>query len=192
MATILLQFTIIFGRLGRISPSCSTYYLAYQAHSSASALSLQGKMPLTGYPKTLRDLTHTTQFLTLPSTFGSIQLGEIFSSCLCINNEAQVDIDGISVKVEMQTATSKAMLADLGEPGHQIAIASGDTFESIVTHEIKELGQHVLACTVTYQLPLTLQPPLAPSVNSGDASLQTFRKFYKFAVNDLIIMMLPS
>lgn len=159
----------------------------YQAHSTASILSLQGTTPLPGYPKTLRDLTHTTQFLTLPSSFGFIQLGETFSCCLCINNEAQVDIDGFSVKVEMQTASSKVVLADLGGPAHQIAV--GDTFESIVTYEIKELGQHVLACTVAYKLPLNLPLPLVPPENSDDMGLQTFRKFYKFAVNVLVNIM---
>ena len=84
----------------------------------------------------------------------------------------------------MQTASSKTLLADLGGPTHQIA--SGDTFESIVIHEIKELGQHVLACTVTYQLPLHLQPPVVSAENPGDVGLQTFRKFYKFAVNAFI------
>lgn len=153
----------------------------YQAHSTASILSLQGTSPLPGHPKTLRDLTHTTQFLTLPSSFGSIQLGETFSSCLCVNNEAQVDINGFNVKVEMQTASTKLVLADIGGPASRIA--SGSTFESIVTHEIKELGQHVLACTVTYQLPLTLHPPLASAEGTGEMGLQTFRKFYKFAVN---------
>jgi hypothetical protein len=100
---------------------------------------------------------------------------------LCINNEAHVNIDGVTVKVEMQTASSKIVLADLGGPAYQIA--PGHTYESIVTHEIKELGQHVLACTVNYQLPLNLRPPLASAEDSDDAGVQTFRKFYKFAVN---------
>ena len=89
----------------------------------------------------------------------------------------------------MQTASSKTLLADLGGPTHQIA--SGDTFESIVIHEIKELGQHVLACTVTYRLPLHLQPSVASAEHPDDAGLQTFRKFYKFAVNSFITVMLP-
>jgi hypothetical protein len=189
MATILFKFTIVFSMLYRCIFTLFKSQV-HQAHSTASILSLQGIKPLPGYPKTLRDLTHTTQFLTLPSSFGSIQLGETFSSCLCINNEAQVDINGFSVKVEMQTASSKVVLADLQGPGYQIA--SGDTFESIVTHEIKELGQHVLACTVTYQLPSHLHPPLTSAENADDVGLQTFRKFYKFAVNARITIMLHS
>ncbi|KAF8078173.1 hypothetical protein FPV67DRAFT_1662915 [Lyophyllum atratum] len=142
---------------------------SFSAHSTASVVSLQGSAPLPGHPKTLRDLTHASELLTLPSSFGSIQLGETFSSCLCINNEAQVDIEAVSIKVEMQTATTKVVLAEYGGPGHKLA--ARDTYESVVHHEIKELGQHVLACAVTYRLPPNARQP-------------TFRKFYKFAVTN--------
>ncbi|KAJ6606590.1 hypothetical protein DFH09DRAFT_1120715 [Mycena vulgaris] len=145
---------------------------SFSAHSTASILSLQGKTPLPGHPKTLRDLTHASELLTLPSSFGSIQLGETFSSCLCVNNEAQVEIEAVAMKVEMQTVTSKVMLAEFG--GSDTSLMVGDTLENVVHHEIKELGQHVLACTVTYRLP----------PGSQDPSLQTFRKFYKFAVTN--------
>jgi trafficking protein particle complex subunit 13 len=123
----------------------------------------------------------------LPSSFGAIQLGETFSSCLCISNEAQVVINGFTIKAEMQTASSKVVLAEHGGPAYQIA--SGGTFETIVTHEIKELGQHVLACTVTYQLPLNLHSSLASIENTDNVGLQTFRKFYKFAVNVPVMIM---
>ena len=142
-------------------------------------MSLQGKVPLTGHPKTLRDLTHVTEVLTLPSAFGAIQLGETFSSCLSVNNEAPVDIEGVTLRVEMQTATSKMILAEYG--GSDFRILSGDTMENVVHHEIKELGQHVLACTVTYRLPPGYRATQhAPE--GQDPALQSFRKFYKFAV----------
>ncbi|RDB21191.1 Trafficking protein particle complex subunit 13 [Hypsizygus marmoreus] len=152
------------------------------AHSTASVVSLQGTSPLPGHPKTLRDLTNALELLTLPSSFGSIQLGETFSSCLCINNEAQVDIDAVSLKVEMQTATAKVVLAEFGGPNH--ILAAWDTFESVINHEIKELGQHVLACAVTYRLPPNARQPIGAGENADDPSLQTFRKFYKFAVTN--------
>lgn len=142
-------------------------------------MSLQGKVPLTGHPKTLRDLTHITEVLTLPSAFGAIQLGETFSSCLSVNNEAPVDIEGVTLRVEMQTATSKTILAEYGGPDFRIL--SGDTMESVVHHEIKELGQHVLACTATYRLPPGYRAVQHAS-DSHDPTLQSFRKFYKFAV----------
>ncbi|KAF7338619.1 hypothetical protein MVEN_02088200 [Mycena venus] len=155
---------------------------SFSAHSTASILSLQGKTPLPGHPKTLRDLTHASELLTLPSSFGSIQLGETFSSCLCVNNEAQVEVEAVAMKVEMQTATSKVLLAEFG--GLETTLSVGDTLENVVHHEIKELGQHVLACTVSYRLPPGSRTAPGPAEDPNDPALQTFRKFYKFAVTN--------
>lgn len=79
----------------------------------------------------------------------------------------------------MQTVTTKVVLYEM-EGGNML---QGDgTLEHVVHHEIKELGQHVLACTVTYRLPPNSRPVPGASEDEGDPSLQTFRKFYKFAV----------
>jgi trafficking protein particle complex subunit 13 len=144
-------------------------------------LSIQGKTPLPGHPKTLRDLTHATELLTLPSSFGSIQLGETFTSCLCVNNEANADIDGVNMKVEMQTATSKILLSDFGGPDCRLAV--GDTMENVVSHEIKELGQHVLACTVSYHSPENSPSAAGAEEVASAPESHTFRKFYKFAAS---------
>ncbi|PPQ78145.1 hypothetical protein CVT25_015478 [Psilocybe cyanescens] len=155
---------------------------SFSAHSSAAILSLQGKTPLPGHPKTLRDLTHASELLTLPSSFGSIQLGETFSSCLCVNNETEVGIEVTQIRVEMQTVTTKVVLYEMDGLGQ--TLFGGDTLEHVVHHEIKELGQHVLACTVTYCLPPNSRPVPGASEDSTDPALQTFRKFYKFAVTN--------
>ncbi|KAG2061292.1 DUF974-domain-containing protein [Suillus hirtellus] len=152
---------------------------SFSAHSTASILSLQGKTPLQGHPKTLRDLTQASEFLTLPASFGAIQLGETFSSCICINNETNIDVEGVSVRIEIQTANSKILLAELGGPGFKLAI--GDSLEYVAHHEVKELGHHVLACIVSYHLP----PSYRQSSGANDPSNEaTFRKFYKFAVTN--------
>jgi hypothetical protein len=136
----------------------------------------------------LRDLTNASTLLTLPSSFGAIQLGETFSGALAVNNESAASVDGIILRVEMQTATSKVLLAEVGGP--KLSLVAGDTLEAMVHHEIKELGQHVLACTVSYQLPPGARRPMAATTDAAaggdaddDAGLQTFRKFYKFAVS---------
>ncbi|KAH8829628.1 DUF974-domain-containing protein [Flagelloscypha sp. PMI_526] len=67
----------------------------------------------------------------------------------------------------MQTSTTKVLLAEFG-----------NSMECLVYHEIKELGQHVLACTVSYKL----SPKFSSRDVQQDPSIQTFRKFYKFAV----------
>ena len=155
------------------------------AHSTASITSLQGKAPLPGHPKTLRDLTHITELLTLPSSFGAIQLGETFSSCLSINNDANVEVGGVTVRVEMQTASSKTLLAEFGGPEEQLSV--GQSLEKVVSHEIKELGQHVLGCTVSYRMPPGMRPPAGQPTDPQDAGLQSFRKFYKFAVSTQLV-----
>ncbi|KAG1730591.1 DUF974-domain-containing protein [Suillus lakei] len=152
---------------------------SFSAHSTASILSLQGKTPLPGHPKTLRDLTQASEFLTLPASFGVIQLGETFSSCICINNETNIDIEGVSVRVEIQTANSKILVAELGGPGFKLAV--GDSLEYVAHHEVKELGHHVLACVVSYHLPPSYRHAPGASDPSNEA---TFRKFYKFAVTN--------
>lgn len=116
----------------------------------------------------------------LPASFGAIQLGETFSSCLCINNETRVDLSVFQFKVEMQTASSKILLYETD--GSIRTLVGGETLEHVVHHEIKELGQHVLACVITYRLPPNARPVPGASEDPNDPSLQTFRKFYKFAV----------
>jgi hypothetical protein len=105
-----------------------------------------------------------------------------------VNNESAATVDGVLLRVEMQTATSKVLLAEIGGP--MLSLVAGDTIEAMVHHEIKELGQHVLACTVSYQLPPGARRPMATVTDAAaagdaddDAGLQTFRKFYKFAVS---------
>ncbi|KAG7092195.1 hypothetical protein E1B28_008563 [Marasmius oreades] len=154
---------------------------SFSVHSTQSILSLQGKAPLPGHPKTLRDLTHATELLTLPSSFGSIQLGETFSSCLSVNNESAADVEATTLKVEMQTATSKLTLAEFGGPNFRLS--SGDTLEDVVHHEIKELGQHVLGCTVSYRTPNIQHSSVIPE-DGSDPSIVSFRKFYKFVVTN--------
>lgn len=138
---------------------------------------MQGKTPLPGHPKTLRDLTHATEFLTLPASFGAIQLGETFSSCLSVNNDTNVNVEGVSLRVEIQTANSKVLVAELGGPSFKLAV--GDTLEYIAEHEVKELGPHVMACIISYHLPPSYRYAPGASEVSNEAG---FRKFYKFAV----------
>ena len=153
---------------------------SFSAHSTTSILSLQGTTPLPGHPKTLRDLTHVSEFLTLPAAFGAIQLGETFSCCFSVNNETHAAVDGVHVRLEMQTASSKSLLSELGGTG--CILAAGEGLEDVVHHEVKELGQHVLGCTVTYRLPPGYPYAPGPLEGSDDPSLQSFRKFYKFSV----------
>ncbi|THH04821.1 hypothetical protein EW145_g5244 [Phellinidium pouzarii] len=159
---------------------------SFSQHATQNALSLQGAEPLQGHPKTLRDLTHSGQMLTLPAAFGAIQLGETFACVLSVNNEAGIPVDAVHAKIEMQTISSKATLVEVEAPvgGAAKTLAAGDSLETVVSHEIKELGQHVLACTVTYRTPPGMRPATSGGGNADDPFVQTFRKFYKFNVTN--------
>ena len=82
----------------------------------------------------------------------------------------------------MQTITAKVTLAEIDESKARQTLRAGDTLESLVHHEIKELGQHVLGCTVTYRLPPNARPIPGATEDPNDPLAVTFRKFYKFMV----------
>lgn len=92
-----------------------------------------------------------------------------------------MDVESVVLTVEMQTATTKAVLAQFGGPEQRLAL--GESLERIVSHEIKELGQHALACTVSYRLPPGDHATIPPVTDPNDPGLHVFRKFYKFAVS---------
>lgn len=157
---------------------------SFSQHATMSPLSLQGAEPLQGHPKTLRDMTHSGQMLQLPAAFGALQLGETFACVLSVNNEINVPIDAVQAKIEMQTISSKVALTDIeASSGNGTrTLLAGDSVETVVSHEVKELGQHVLACSVTYRTPPGMRPATNSGENSDDPFMQTFRKFYKFHV----------
>jgi trafficking protein particle complex subunit 13 len=74
----------------------------------------------------------------------------------------------------MQTASSKILLQEISG-----TIEKGGMLEAVVHHEIKEVGQHVLACSIQYHVPGITQ------ATSDSLSQAAFNKFYKFNVSML-------
>ncbi|KAG0046691.1 hypothetical protein BGZ83_008117 [Gryganskiella cystojenkinii] len=130
-----------------------------------------------------------SELLTMPASFGSIYLGETFTSYICANNESTHPVRDVILKAELQTSTSATRFAltdilaqqrQLTRPvdstsaapvstgGHIQLLESGKTNEMIVAHEIKELGTHILSCSIQY--------------TTLDGQQKSFRKFYKFQV----------
>ncbi len=72
------------------------------------------------------------------------------------------------MKAELQTSTSRFVLQDTTRDPIP-SLLPGQTSEFLVSHEIKELGVHVLLCTIYY-------------LNARDEK-QQFRKLYKFQVS---------
>ena len=135
-----------------------------------------------------------SELLTMPASFGNIYLGETFTSYICANNESAHPVRDVILKAELQTSTSATRFAltdilsqqrQLARPlesnstpplssapastgGHIQLLESGKTNEMIVAHEIKELGTHILSCSIQY--------------TTLDGQQKSFRKFYKFQV----------
>ncbi|KAG0321737.1 hypothetical protein BGZ99_003708 [Dissophora globulifera] len=139
-----------------------------------------------------------SELLTMPASFGNIYLGETFTSYICANNESAHPVRDVILKADLQTSTlrfalsdtlatqrlqqaqqasSKSPTMDMPPPGspslagggrHIQLLESGKTNEMIVSHEIKELGIHILVCSIEY--------------TTLDGQQKTFRKFYKFQV----------
>ena len=124
--------------------------------------------------------------LSLPTSFGNIYMGETFSCYLCLNNDSKtanaLDVD---FKVELQSSSQRFPLFDTKPAAVSASAANisptpsatsptlirpSQTLEATVSHEIKELGVHILVCAISYT------PENAPNER------KSFRKFYKFQV----------
>ncbi|KAJ2018579.1 Trafficking protein particle complex subunit 13 [Coemansia sp. S680] len=111
-----------------------------------------------------------SETLVLPRSFGTMYLGETFSAHLCLCNESSSVVREIGVQVVMQTSTQQLQLFSDG-PKH---LASGQPLNIQVAHEIKELGAHVLGCSVSYL--------------SAQGERRALQKSFKFQVaNPLVV-----
>ncbi|KAI8595114.1 hypothetical protein EDD21DRAFT_344906 [Dissophora ornata] len=131
-----------------------------------------------------------SELLTMPASFGNIYLGETFTSYICANNESAHPVREVNLTAELQTSTARFVLSDtlagqrpqaskspseipISSPSSTVGrhiqlLESGKTNEMIVSHEIKELGIHILVCCIQY--------------TTLDGQQKSFRKFYKFQV----------
>jgi hypothetical protein len=106
------------------------------------------------------------ELLSLPPTFGSIYLGQEFEALLVLNNESKDSLTDISIKAELQTTNSRFSCLE-----QNLELEKSKNF--IIKHEIKELGIHILVCTITF-----------------NGKIQ--RKFYKFQVLNPLSLKLSS
>jgi len=120
------------------------------------------------YPEPrLRDYTDT-EILKLPPNFGMIYLGETFVTYICLNNETNKTVHSVSVKIELQTSSQKLLLVE----NQPTELEVRKNLEYISQYEIKELGVHILICTVFY-------------MNESNEQ-RTIKRFYKFQVHNPI------
>ncbi|KGQ03632.1 hypothetical protein BBAD15_g11141 [Beauveria bassiana D1-5] len=136
--------------------------------------------------------------LNLPVSFGSAYVGETFSCTLCANNDlddsssssstatTKRQIRDVRVEAEMKTpGQAKAQSLELGPAlssqeyaaGAATDLAPGGTLQKIVSFDLKEEGNHVLAVTVSYY---------EAAETSGRT--RTFRKLYQFICKPSLIV----
>ncbi|KAH7718071.1 Protein C56C10.7 a [Aphelenchoides avenae] len=107
-------------------------------------------------------------FLMAPQTIDNIYLGETFTFYVSVLNESDQTCTEVSVKADIQTQTQRIPLPSKLHDA-EAELQPKKFLGQIITHEIKETGQHILVCAVTYK--------------TGDGEKMYFRKFFKFPVN---------
>jgi hypothetical protein len=142
--------------------------------------------------KPLTKETQITDVLSLPPAFGNIYLGETFTSYLCVNNDSLTAVQDVAFKAELQAASQRFTLADTigASPAgsmealttksqlDKVSLLPKQSAEFVLHHEIKELGIHILVCSVHY----TPSTPVKPVAGQIDTQRKFFRKFFKFQV----------
>lgn len=127
-------------------------------------------------------------------SFGSAYVGETFSCTLCANNDlAPTDtakkIRDVRIEAEMKTpGQGKAQRLELGptttttdaDADKSIAVADlqpGGTLQKVVSFDLKEEGNHVLAVTLSYY-----------EATETSGRTRTFRKLYQFICKASLIV----
>ncbi|KAF8248325.1 hypothetical protein K440DRAFT_600173 [Wilcoxina mikolae CBS 423.85] len=129
-----------------------------------------------------------TPLLTLPPAFTSVFIGETFSCCLSANNEAKSNVTHVKITAQMQTPSQTLQLnlaaaTDDGDIGTDLD--PGDSLQKIVTYDLKEEGNHVLAVMVTYTDPRKSPPQ---DEDAPDTRVRTFKKLYQFVAQQCIMV----
>ncbi|QKD49745.2 uncharacterized protein FOBCDRAFT_197163 [Fusarium oxysporum Fo47] len=122
--------------------------------------------------------------VNLPVSFGSAYVGETFSCTLCANNELPIDaaknIRDVRIEAEMKTPGMGAVQRlELGPSNGQpeVDLESGGTLQKVVSFDLKEEGNHVLAVTVSYY-----------EATETSGRTRTFRKLYQFICKASLIV----
>ncbi|ODA81669.1 hypothetical protein RJ55_00171 [Drechmeria coniospora] len=128
--------------------------------------------------------------LNLPVSFGSTYVGETFSCTLCANNDLPADatkqIRDVRIEAEMKTpglGAAHKLEANAGVTGSTTNttggtdLAAGGTLQKVVSFDLKEEGNHVLAVTVSYY-----------EATETSGRTRTFRKLYQFICKASLIV----
>ncbi|CAI4229240.1 unnamed protein product [Auanema sp. JU1783] len=106
-----------------------------------------------------------TDYVVVPHMFENVYLGETFSFYVHCVNESDQRVTDVSVTCELQTNSQRVSLSCSLEDK---SLEAGEAIGQVLSHEIKELGQHIVICSVNYK--------------TVGAEKMYFRKFFKFPV----------
>lgn len=121
--------------------------------------------------------------LNLPVSFGSAYVGETFGCTLCANNDLPADslkhIRDVRIEAEMKTpGLGGAQKLELKpESAGGVDIEPAGTLQRVVSFDLKEEGNHVLAVTVSYY-----------EATETSGRTRTFRKLYQFICKASLIV----
>ncbi|RSL54535.1 hypothetical protein CEP54_009846 [Fusarium duplospermum] len=122
--------------------------------------------------------------VNLPVSFGSAYVGETFSCTLCANNDLLPDVPknirDVRIEAEMKTPGLGAVQRlELGPPTEkpEADLDAGGTLQRVVSFDLKEEGNHVLAVTVSYY-----------EATETSGRTRTFRKLYQFICKASLIV----
>ncbi|CAF0748720.1 unnamed protein product [Didymodactylos carnosus] len=87
-----------------------------------------------------------SNILVLPYSFGNVFLGETFSSIVALHNQSDQTLHDCT---DIQTATQRISLNTVENLESKQDLAPDQSVCRILQHEVKELGNHSLVCTVT-------------------------------------------
>ncbi|KAK3293367.1 uncharacterized protein B0H64DRAFT_363915 [Chaetomium fimeti] len=176
-------------------PSSSDGSLSHQQPIPASlAYSPNG----TNNPPTNPTPFVLSPILNLPPSFGSAYVGETFSCTLCANHDIPDDappaaagktIRDVRIEAEMKTPSSATALKlalappsptttennEANEAGTDLA--PHESLQKILSFDLKEEGNHVLAVTVSYY-----------EASELSGRTRTFRKLYQFVCKPSLIV----
>ncbi|KAJ1974738.1 hypothetical protein H4R34_004606 [Dimargaris verticillata] len=139
-----------------------------------------------------------TEALEIPSTFGNLHLGETMAVTVCLGADPSLAaasrgdhhsggaarlpssslqtenllpsrtlITDIALKIELQTSTQRWLVHDTTTEPHK-RLHPGENLQTTVRHELREVGMHVLICTVYYSV--SEAPPNLPALPERTSS----------------------
>ncbi|CAI5442574.1 unnamed protein product [Caenorhabditis angaria] len=87
------------------------------------------------------------EYLIAPQMFENIYLGETFTFYVNVVNDSKIGVVNVNLKCELQTSTQRVPLTCSVQDAK---IDAGSCEGQVISHEIKEIGQHILICAVNY------------------------------------------